>query len=394
MTKMHILDSYIRQFALALVFLSGVSARAGTLVTDAKDSKAVTPAPADNGWKFDLATPSWLAATSGTIGLGGINSHIYMGADTLLKHLDMTGALSVEARKGPFGIYGDFLYVKVSDAVYPNGLIGKADLHLDQWLADLELSYRVLEGPKGYLDLRAGVRYTSIYNSIITNANNSAINAASEQLVDGVADAVKKRLNELDLKGRLQSVLEERIKADALTKLSGLEANRPALAIAPLLGDRRPRLDKLVRSDIDARFNELAAALRARETAATDELRAAAQARVNSLKQKLTDQIASTLRSKLQTSASLEEQWLDPYVGFAFRYNLSKALYLKGKADIGGFGLGSEITWQAYGALGCQVSRYIYAEAGYRYLYTDYNQGDFLYDVTQSGAQITLGIAF
>ena len=56
---------------------------------------------------------------------------------------------------------------------------------------------------------------------------------------------------------------------------------------------------------------------------------------------------------------------------------MNKAWYLTGKADIGGFGLGSEITWQAYGALGCQVSRWCTLEAGYRYLYTDYNQGWF-----------------
>ena len=81
-------------------------------------------------------------------------------------------------------------------------------------------------------------------------------------------------------------------------------------------------------------------------------------------------------------------------MGFAARYNLSKAWYLTGKADIGGFGIGSELTWQGSCALGCQVTRNIFVEAGYRYLYTDYNQGGFLYDVTQSGAQITAGITF
>ena len=113
-------------------------------------------------WKLTLAVPSWLAATSGTIGLNGINSHVYMGFDTLLKHTDMLASMSAEVRKGRFGVYGDMLYVKASDTVTSDGLIGTAKIHLDQWLANLELNYRLLEGPKGYLDLRAGVRYTDM----------------------------------------------------------------------------------------------------------------------------------------------------------------------------------------------------------------------------------------
>jgi hypothetical protein len=398
---------------LALFLATSVHAAAGTPAPVTGEVKQTVPAPPEKQWEFTLAMPSWLAATSGTIGLDGYNSHIYMGADTLLKHLDMTASLSAEARKGRFGIYGDFLYVKASDAVYSDGLIGKADLHLDQWLADLELTYRIVEGPKGYVDLRAGVRYTSVYNSIITNANNSAVNEASAKLVDEIGQKVADRLTDLDLKSHLQSVLVDRIQA-RLGRIDGLQADRPALAIAPIAGGRLSGADRrrirrdglgdepaaaalvneLVRSKVNQRVDDLAAALRARAAARTDALRAEAQSRIDGLKSKLAGDIAAALKSKLATSASLEERWLDPYVGIATRYNLSKACYLTGKADIGGFGLGSEITCQASCALGCQITRSIFIEAGYRYLYTDYNQGGFLYDVTQSGAQITAGIRF
>lgn len=73
---------------------------------------------------------------------------------------------------------------------------------------------------------------------------------------------------------------------------------------------------------------------------------------------------------------------------------MNKAFYLTGKGDIGGFGIGSELTFQLYGALGCDISHWCFIEAGYRYLYTDYNHGGFVYDVTQSGAEITAGIKF
>lgn len=390
MTTQH---PHLRGAAFALFLASSFIARAGTPIPESKEAKEPVP-PQEEHWKFSLAVPSWLAATSGTIGLDGVNSHIYMGADTLLKHLDMTAALSAEVRKERFGVYGDFLYVKASDDVYPSGLISKADIHLDQWLADLEVSYRLIEGPKGYLDFRVGVRYTDIYNALITNANNTAINEASARLVDDVSGKVAERLSELDLKSRLQTVLEDRIRARLTNHLAGLQSDRPALAIAPLRGHRPTELDRLVRHAVDHRLDDLAAALRERAAAKSDAVRAAAQARVDALKSKLTKDIASALKSQLGTSASLNERWLDPYIGFAGRYNFSKAFYLTGKADIGGFGIGSEITWQGYGALGCQVTRSIFLEAGYRYLYTDYDHGGFVYDVTQSGAQITAGIVF
>jgi len=392
-TTMTSLVRHARVVGFALLCASSALSRAGTPVVDSKETKEVAPTEAEP-WQFTLAMPGWLAATSGTIGLNGINSHVYMGADTLLKHVDMVGSLSAEVRKGRFGIYGDMLYVKASDTVTSDGLIGTAKVHLNEWLADLEVNYRVLEGPKGYLDLRAGVRYTDIYNKLVIYPNNSAIEAASTKLVDDIGEKVKEQLSALNLKSRLQTVLADRIRARITGRLDDLQANRPALAIAPLEGRQPTELDDVVRAVVDHHVDELQADLKAQLAAATDALKAQVQSKIDALKARIASEIASALKSRLTASASLNERWLDPYVGFAARYNLSKAWYLTGKADIGGFGIGSEITWQAYGALGCQVTRYIFVEAGYRYLYTDYNQGGFVYDVTQSGAQITAGITF
>jgi hypothetical protein len=38
------------------------------------------------------------------------------------------------------------------------------------------------------------------------------------------------------------------------------------------------------------------------------------------------------------------------------RYNLSKAFYLTAETDIGGFGIGSDMAWRGYAALGCQIT--------------------------------------
>ena len=419
-TPTTILVRKLQSLAGALLVASSAIAYAGPIVPDSKETKEVAP-PEAEPWEFTLAVPGWLANTSGTIGLSGVNSHVYMSIDTLLQHVDMLASLSAEARKGRWGIYGDMLYVKATDGVFPGGLIGKADVRLDQWLADLEVNYRVLEGPKGYLDLRAGVRYTSIYNKLALSPDTGAINALSTRIVDDASEKIsqilRQQLQALNVKGKIEDILASRLKARIDEALGG----RSTLAIAPLERRGGSTIDDTIRRLASARSRDFSTALNnlnqanatgaaaqaevqaaaaAAKAAALAKLQAAqqlvavAQFKVNSVKSQLAKDIAHTLTTKLSANQSLTEDWVDPYVGFAARYNLSKAWYLTGKADIGGFGIGSEITWQAYGALGCQVTRYIFIEAGYRYLYTDYNRGGFLYDVSQSGAQVTAGIKF
>ena len=79
--------------------------------------------------------------------------------------------------------------------------------------------------------------------------------------------------------------------------------------------------------------------------------RTGAQARTNQLKAALAAQVAASLTTALSGSFSLYENWFDPFIGLGGRYSLTKALYLTGEPDVGGFGVGSEITWQVCGGL-------------------------------------------
>ena len=72
----------------------------------------------------------------------------------------------------------------------------------------------------------------------------------------------------------------------------------------------------------------------------------------------------------------------------------SKAFYLTAESDVGGFGIGSDVAVQAYAALGCQITRTLYSEVGYRFLYDDFRDNDFLYQMALHGAQITVGLRF
>ena len=214
------------------------------------------------------------------------------------------------------------------------------------------------------------------------------------KLVDDVSQRVREKLLALDIKTKLKTVLTERIKQGITDRLP-LKGERAVLPVAPLAGRTPGKLDEVIRLKVERREQELADAIRAELEAKTAAIRAAAQQKIASLKSKLAKEIASTLNSALDQTASLTEYWFDPYVGLRGPLRSEQGMVPDlGKGDIGGFGVGSKLTWQLSGALGCQVTRSIYIEAGYRYLYTDYNQNNFVYNVTQSGAEITTGITF
>jgi hypothetical protein len=160
-----------------------------------------------------------------------------------------------------------------------------------------------------------------------------------------------------------------------------LDGQDPNIPIPPLAAGHKEKLLELIKAA--RRDPELAAAIKARS-----------QSRIDAAKNRVQRKIANALKRNLDRSFSLDEYWFDPYVGLGGRFNLNKAFYVTAKGDIGGFGVGSELTWQAYGALGCEVTRWFYLELGYRYLYTDYSHDTFVYDVSQSGAQLTIGFNF
>lgn len=85
------------------------------------------------------------------------------------------------------------------------------------------------------------------------------------------------------------------------------------------------------------------------------------------------------------TNASASKSWVDPIIGVRAQRNLSEKLFLRGVADIGGFGIESDLTWQAYVALGYRLCDKSALSIGYRGLGTDFADGGFAYDVVSHG---------
>ena len=73
---------------------------------------------------------------------------------------------------------------------------------------------------------------------------------------------------------------------------------------------------------------------------------------------------------------------------------LNDRLSLTGYGDIGGFGVGSDFTWQAIAALDWRVSDKFSASVGSRWIQIDYDAGRANIDLNMSGPIIGASLRF
>lgn len=102
------------------------------------------------------------------------------------------------------------------------------------------------------------------------------------------------------------------------------------------------------------------------------------------------------VRGPFGRNPSGTEDWWDPIVGANLSLPFAKKFSLDLRGDIGGFGVGSDLTWQAFPSVSWHLSRSCSLHAGYRWVYTDYEDGSgrdrFKYDILTQGPQ--LGFTF
>jgi hypothetical protein len=88
------------------------------------------------------------------------------------------------------------------------------------------------------------------------------------------------------------------------------------------------------------------------------------------------------------------QTWADPIFGLRGRYYVSRAVFLNFYGDIGGFGAGSDLSWQVLGTIGIQVSHWCDVQLGYRALGFDYQPGRVNQDITTHGPIIGATVHF
>jgi hypothetical protein len=93
-------------------------------------------------------------------------------------------------------------------------------------------------------------------------------------------------------------------------------------------------------------------------------------------------------------SVSDEQSWWDPIFGFRmilpFAEHWSSVLY----ADLGGFGVGSDLTSQGLVGINWDMTNHFVAKIGYRYIFADYSDDGFVWEMAAHGPYAGVGIRF
>ena len=99
-----------------------------------------------------------------------------------------------------------------------------------------------------------------------------------------------------------------------------------------------------------------------------------------------------------QGDVDQRKDWVDPYVGLRWKWNFAEKWAARLRTDVGGFSLGSEVTWNVVGLLDFKPWKNVGFFGGYRMLYQDYSTGSgnskFSYDATMHGPALGLNITW
>jgi hypothetical protein len=93
-------------------------------------------------------------------------------------------------------------------------------------------------------------------------------------------------------------------------------------------------------------------------------------------------------------TGSKSRTWADPVLGALLRYQLTRRWYGLVLGDVGGFGVGSQISWSVFGGVGYRFTNWFSAIVGYRYMHIDYDHDQFLMNINVQGLLLGLGFHF
>jgi hypothetical protein len=92
---------------------------------------------------------------------------------------------------------------------------------------------------------------------------------------------------------------------------------------------------------------------------------------------------------------SQRKTWAAPVVGVHGVGNITRKFFVAGKFDIGGAGIGADLTTQLYGAAGYRLTKHVALLGGYRWLQVDYDdEQGFLFDTQMSGLMFGAKFSF
>jgi hypothetical protein len=373
-------------------------------ILDPKTPFELVPGKNPEDWTFVLKPYVWALGLDGNVGAKGLpSSHVNYSSLTVIRHLQWGIFMQGEIRKGRWGMLADGYYAALTgSADLDNRIYDSANLGLQQSIVSLALAYRIIDDRRGFLDLYAGVRYNFLGLQFDASLNDSRIN----EIGTNTANAIGNRID-----ARLDTAL-----AAILAQAEQTAATAAGPAANAVLGSVRPRdleklilrdrdLRKLVRDDVIVRSltgtdvrkalgSYIRASAAARASRARGLIDPSLEAAAAAEKKKLGKAISNKIEDATPTYAAGDQYWFDPIIGLRGQVNFTRWLYLAAQGDVGGFGAGSQIAWNVQAAFGINFSRNVFAELGYRYMYVDYENNGFLYNMNSYGLYSSVGFKF
>jgi hypothetical protein len=383
------------------------------------------------GWKYTVTPYLWMPAFEGDVGVGPVSAPVdaafsdYMG--------DLAGALLLlgEARHGRAVVLVDGIWMRLKDEVKPGrDALSMVDVQLDMVLLEAGVGYDVISTEQNQLLVLAGARYVDMTVEADLKVNVAAAEAKTQQVFDQTVEAV-----ETKVKREVQS--KKGAIADSLPRVRPREvADRVAEEILDLgVGDpvavevaspfqsrgqsldlaeeQRAYAEALQRAVAERAAGVIESELTPIERLDPDLVKRAIGKAASESVDTLKRNISSTARRELEQAeanlvaavgAGVEQlgneeftsstDWVDPFVGARLTSRLTEQAYGVIYGDIGGFGVGSELTWQAFAGLGWRLNPQVTMEAGYRYLAIDYEEGELDVNIDLKGFVLGVGYSF
>ncbi len=126
-------------------------------------------------------------------------------------------------------------------------------------------------------------------------------------------------------------------------------------------------------------------------------IEALAGARYIYLRDKIEAQIVRPSGTRMLTLQGKQE-WVDPILGGRISWNLSDNWTVGFRADVGGFFLSSEITWNLDATARYRITKWLNLDGGFRALYEDHESGSglnkFKYAAWMYGPWLGVGVEF
>jgi opacity protein-like surface antigen len=88
------------------------------------------------------------------------------------------------------------------------------------------------------------------------------------------------------------------------------------------------------------------------------------------------------------------ESWIDPMIGLRYRAPLGQRWEFESSGQVGGFGIGADLTWQLSISVDYRMTRRTSLMLGYRYVDFDFEDGEgqdrFRFDIAEHGFLVGL----